>query len=525
LNFLSHKYIIHFFAIITVALVWVFPYYVTGDGGCHLYNATILNDYFHHRNTDFYNQFYTASEHVSPNWFTHYFLVACMQVFSPMVSEKILISLCILLMLYGFKKLLLQLGYNQVLCLLLFIPFVFQAAFFKGFYNYMCSIGLYFYLLSYYLKHKNNLQTKHLLWLCFSMIGLYIVHLIGLLLLYISIGITVLYDYYLSKGKNISSLFKIILVCVPSFLLCIYFALKFQTEYIKETIPYIQYAKNLLTLNCLHTHHAAEKYGALFLAVFIISIAIYEVYKSAKTLLKEKLIVVFGIQLIVLFLFYFFIPENLFGGGIIHTRIEALLYIFIIILISILLKNKNEHIFFQMIAFSFCVFFIGIKIPSYIKGNKMMGTLMENEKFIKEKSVLLPLSFEHSGILNNAEITDNTHFYGTHCSEYLGATKPLIFTDNYEAISGLFPLTWQKGKDPFMQLTANNKLEDERPEITLSNYTTQVDTIDYILLFNMNQSARQSAAYKNIIDSTSMHYSLIHQNKDSSIQLFKNNSK
>ncbi len=525
---IPNHYFVYLFAALLLIMVWVFPYFVTGDGPCHLYNAVVLNDFLHHKNTAFYSQYYSLTQHASPNWFTHYFLVGFMQVFSPMVSEKFLISFCILSMLGGFYFLLKQISTPHFFYFLLFIPLLFQDAFYKGFYNYILSIGLYFYLVGYYIRFVKDPRFWNALFFSFMCVLLFYVHLIGLVLLFLTAGVYSLIHFiqahFLNKEKFIPAAaitLKSICMLIPSLALTLFFVAEKGISPSNEENPVMHYLYNLLTLKSLVTISTFEKYAVPFFAISILfgfTISTIIAFKKIKT--WNKYYITFFIVSSIVLLGYIVLHDNYFGGGILHIRIEVLLYCYIILLLAIQYKDVAVPLALRVIAVLWVSLFLLFKIPCYYKSNNMMNELVQNEPFIKPYSFVLPLSLHHNGVYNNALINLNRN-HALHCSEYIGTKKPLLFADNYEALSGLFPLTWKEENNPWLHLSQGLTIESETPDYNLKKFEAVSTQVDYVLLFNVLHSDTLENTYKKIRASLDTDYSLIHTNKDRSIFLFQ----
>src|SRR5205807_2373569 len=99
--------------VICLIQVWLPGYYITGDGPSHIYNAQILHDIWLNRNRTFYEQFYSLSYQLNPNWLSHILLAAMMFVVNGVIAEKLLVTVYVLLFISGFHRLLKRLSNNN----------------------------------------------------------------------------------------------------------------------------------------------------------------------------------------------------------------------------------------------------------------------------------------------------------------------------------------------------------------------------------------------------------------------------
>lgn len=79
-----------------IAPLWAFRYVPTADGPSHLANAAIIKDYRDPGATTL-REYYVISGRPSPNLMYHLSLVGLMYVFPPLIAEKVLLSLYVVL--------------------------------------------------------------------------------------------------------------------------------------------------------------------------------------------------------------------------------------------------------------------------------------------------------------------------------------------------------------------------------------------------------------------------------------------
>lgn len=168
--------------LLSVLPVWYFTHFLTADGPCHVYNASVLKN-FATGDTAFYSRFYIQNTRLDPNWFTHACLLLLLFVMKAAIAEKILISACILLLATGFRYFITGFSARQSGMALWIFLFAWQLAMFMGFYNYMLSIGGMFWIAGYWLRFKSRLSISQIAGLALACVVLYFMHLLGLFLL------------------------------------------------------------------------------------------------------------------------------------------------------------------------------------------------------------------------------------------------------------------------------------------------------------------------------------------------------
>ena len=88
------EYIVIAMFVIYLLPLWVFKYFPSQDGASHIYNAYLLKEY---HNPAMYKirECFRLNLTIFPNWFSHAFMAGFMFLVSPLVAEKILLSLCV----------------------------------------------------------------------------------------------------------------------------------------------------------------------------------------------------------------------------------------------------------------------------------------------------------------------------------------------------------------------------------------------------------------------------------------------
>ena len=113
-----------FCALLAIMLlpIWQNKFFLTQDGPCHLYNSKLWFDCAMGRNFDFFCKFYQINPNFNPNWCDHLALGSFMLLFPPLLSEKILLSLYIILFPLFLRMLLKTIKYSIDVFILSFVP-------------------------------------------------------------------------------------------------------------------------------------------------------------------------------------------------------------------------------------------------------------------------------------------------------------------------------------------------------------------------------------------------------------------
>ncbi len=127
-------------ALLHLLPVWRVEYLPTVDGASHVYNATVLRELT--AGTPAFQRVYAADLRPYPNWLGHAFLWLALGVVPPVVAEKLLVSMIILLFLGGCWRLAGVVDLRSRVFALLAMPLAFHVLLQMGFYNYSIGVAI-----------------------------------------------------------------------------------------------------------------------------------------------------------------------------------------------------------------------------------------------------------------------------------------------------------------------------------------------------------------------------------------------
>lgn len=520
------KYIFFGFIFLSIFPVWANNYFLTLDGPCHLYNSKMLLDYVRGDNADFYKNFYSANFKLYPNWFSHAVLAFFMFFLPPVTSEKLFITIYILLFL-GFSRMLVKkINPDNIFVSYLFFPLLFHYSFQMGFYNYSYSLVFCFAYIVFFIKYKQNINSGWFMLL--SVIFLSIIffsHPIGYLLTLFSICLYISFNKE-SKSiitkKQINSLLVFFVTAIPSVLLLLNF---FSDRSGYPAQPGKTSAHDLMSMllrfKAIATWQNSDSiFGKIFMYAIILLLIVCIFNR-----IKEKKIKQFDFFLIIALLmlvFYFKQPDSFAGAGLVNERIMILPVFFVILWIASAKYPDNIKYIFSVVLLAGSIFFQIRKYPHIREASNAVTEYMELAADIKPYSVVLPLDYSHNGIDNNGRQIAEAVWIFTHALDYLGAEKPLIMLDNYEANTGFFPFLWVWEKNPFKWLSKDAGIEGQPASIDMNNYFSKAgEQIDYIILFNYKIADAQNPVTQNTFYQINQKYTLLRKSSEGRALLYK----
>ncbi len=167
--------------------IWVFKYFPSQDGPCHIYNSFILR---HYNDPDYvFNEFYEIRRSPIPNWTSHASMMLLMYLVPPQMAEKILLTAYIVLMALSMLYLVNAVEAGRTRLAFIGFPFTYNYLLLMGFYNFSLSVALFMLSLGYWWKHFEAFSVRNMILLGSIFVLLYFCHPVSLVLALLSIAV------------------------------------------------------------------------------------------------------------------------------------------------------------------------------------------------------------------------------------------------------------------------------------------------------------------------------------------------
>lgn len=494
--FRYEKYIFYTLLACLLIPIWSTIYFLTLDGPCHLYNAKILKDLWLNNHTAFYEQFYYLNKNLDPNWFSHVALALLMLIVKPLLAEKILLSIYIIIFAVSARLLVGCINRDNKILAILVLPFICHRTFQMGFYNYCFSLAFMVTTVWFFVwatERFNIVFTIVVSLLLFTLT--YMAHPIGYLIAVGTCGGILFFEaagrinsFGFNAGivKPLGKKAAILAFSVLPSVILLYLFMQRRSSYQVVSNPegFGSLSQSLWLLRAITN---LSKYEDIMARVICILCAMLVV----GTLLKKVLATgfnkydVFGLGTAALLLFYFFAPAGIAGAGMVSVRLLILPFILFIFWVA----SVNWRVGFKTtvaLIFGICTFaLVAVRLPVHVSSSHLIEEYATAMQYVKPKSVVLPLNYSHTGIDPGGKPLNDRSWICTHSIDYLGAEKPLIILDNYEANTGYFPLIWHPQKNPFTFLAKAGTLSIELipplPDIEPFEHQTG-HKIDYVFM-------------------------------------------
>jgi hypothetical protein len=477
--------------VLHVAPLWAFPFFPSQDGPTHLENAAILRDY-HHR--PFLQQFYLLSDRFDPNWFGHLVLAGLMSVFPPLIAEKVLLTGYVVLLplaaWYALDGVRPGAGWLAVLV----FPFVHSFPYHMGFHNFCYSLGAFFLVAGYWLRHYQHFGLRQTLILAALLVLLYFCHLVAVVMALMMIGTLAvgwaLLDYKAGPGAVGRTIrYRLLgpaLAFVPALALGLGFVGR-QGTTMQWGLKPAQLLGLLTGLEVLVSYFKFFE-GLLSRLLFwglLLLVALVLVRRWRGRLLDKRdlLLVVAALALLA----YFTAPSAMSGGLFVNTRLSLFLCFFVILWLAGHPFTAPAKRVVQGAAALVALGLLAVHTAAYAEFNAYLDDYLSAEAHLEKRdATLLPLPFAHQ--LRVAGLGDAKLSVFRHAAGYLAARRGVVELENYEATSGYFPVQFRPEVDPYKHLspgsTSDAGIQGEPPTVDIARYeATTHRTIDYVLLW------------------------------------------
>ncbi len=462
--------------------VWGFKYFPTQDGASHIYNAYVLKEYHNPENSQL-REVYELNPTLFPNWTSHALLLGLMYIFPPIVCEKIVLTLCIILLplslfylLKGFKNTTPYFG-------LVGFIFAYNYLLHMGFYNFVLSMSLFFFTLGYWWRIKEEVSVYNIVIIYVLLLITYLTHFHSYILLIFSMTFLSMYlsvyeiviDLSSSKSESNSLLERLkesiarvksclifIGILLPAYFMFfshyLYLADKHVDKGYKGFEWLLDYFFSMKSLVSFRDEHILIGQALLLVFfVFLILTIICRIMLSNKNEISEKnkpiwtryIIETDGFLILSMLItvLYFITPWSGLSGGWINDRFHLYIYLVLLPFFFIPLhKIVNYGIAGIIIVLSIC--HLGLNIHTYTLLNRDIKEALSLDGIDNEDTILMSIPGEWNGTSDELGFVPKYVEPFGHIECHLIINKGIAYLNNYEANTDHFPLRYKEKDFP-----------------------------------------------------------------------------
>jgi hypothetical protein len=528
-----------FFMLVLIYLipVWAFQYFPSQDGPAHVYNSSLILA-FNDSENDILHQFLEINSNPDPTWFGHLLLAGIMLFFPPLIAEKLLISIYIILFATGARYALGAVNPKSKFMSVLFFPFIYNYLLHMGFYAFSMSLALGLWVLGFWLKNYEYLTIKNIVVLCFMTVVLYLNHVVTLGMVCIVIANMIIGKLIFDvseKGGSLKTRLKglgrliflrissTFLAFLPSFLLAMMFILSRETI----TAP----GKNITArlFNLIHlmpvvSFNYREVWIVSLLLLFLAILAAYfMIYKLDNR--QFEWYDFFLIAAAVNVGFYLLVPESelvssngMTGGAFMDWRVSYFIYFSLLLWLGAQHYSTGMKVAVQCFAVAISICLIVSYTFAYASINRYIQEYTSIADYIEPNTTLLPL--DSCG--GNWRVSYHNRIKPfIHVPNYIAAEKKVMSLRNYEANTGYFPFVFRPEKNPYVHI-GTLECHWAPPPVNFIDYEKRTGgQIDYVSMWLGKKVHQQNENLLSSYRQLEVGFDLIYESPNGLVELYR----
>jgi hypothetical protein len=196
---------------------------------------------------------------------------------------------------------------------------------------------------------------------------------------------------------------------------------------------------------------------------------------------------------------YLTAPSDLSGGSFLNTRLSLFVFFFLILWLGAHPFGPRLKRVTQAVATAVALALLGLHASAYAEFNTYLQEYDALESHLNPGTTVLPLYFSHglqAGEFKHAKVGALRH-----AAAYLTTRGDVVELENYEANTTYFPARFRPELNPFVLIGRekgiDKGLQAEPPQV---EFLTYPERIDYVLLWNVPDKPRDTAAGAAIFD-------------------------
>lgn len=477
-----------FLGLVLMSLVpiWAFTYFPSQDGPLHLENANLIVQYYNDPGGILRN-YYEVDPDIVGKWLWDSVLTGLLAIFPPLTAEKLFLSGYVILFMIAIRSALQTINHDSGFLALLALPFIYSFPFHMGFYNFCYSLPLFFLLLSYWLKHRQQFTYRRAAILGLLSIVLFLSHKVSFVMAWTGITGLILCDTVakvVGQGAARSSrrmLLQTNLLPIPVLLVFSLVAILLAFSLYQEGMRVVydksimSRIENLFISGSLISFGKSEKRLALAIMLVFAAICSYiSIMKRFRVRIPpdEFLLVSFFY-----FLGYLIAPDYISGGTYVNQRMNLYPFFALILWFGAQAFEKLFKRAIIILATVITLFASFHYMEKYAELNSYLEDYFSGMHMIESNTTLLPLLFSHRGRSPDDKLLSNKVKPFLHASGYIAAQKNIVDLSH----TPIDPLLWRQDLSPHEHI---GDIQGKPPQVRFITYHERTGgRVDYILLW------------------------------------------
>ncbi len=535
LHGLSDPFTVVFLSLVAVHLVpvWAFLYFPSQDGPAHIENANILRHYSD-PNASLLREYYVINRKPNPNWLGHLVLAGLMRVFSSRVAEKILLSCYVILLPTSILYAIRSIRPANVFLSVMAFPFIYSYHLHMGFYNFACSLPIYFFILGCWLRKRGLLTPRDTLTMSFLLVLLYFTHIVSLVMAVVALSVLASWSVFCEKiggsreagfeaGQDRGSFrrygFPVLLALLPAILLALLF-FRGNGVQVLDRWSVFDLSKHLLALSSLWSYERIELLlSSALVCVFAgASIPVFLFKLRERQFDDRDGLILVGLVYVLL---YFLTPDRTHQGQYISSRLLLFPYFALLLWLGRGSFERAARIRVVVVTCGIAFLFLVLHVTKYAELNRYLKEYMSGVRMMEQNRTLLPLSFAHAGPAEDGQRPSERIRPFLFAAGYIAAERGIVELHNYEAMTDSFPLRYRPSLSPFLHIWMNKGLYLS-PEVDFIDYAERTGgRVDYVLSWGCGEEMYGRETVDSILDQLARGYRLVFKSEQGWMKLYQ----
>lgn len=525
--------LVYYFLVVGIILcllqIWLPAYYVTGDGPCHLYNSAILSDL--NSGNSFFSSFFQSNFRPNPNWLTSVLLMGALLAFKAATAEKVFLTIYLAVLFGGHLLMLKKLKAEASLWPLAMLIFVFHHTLAKGFYNFTLGTALYPYMVWAWLRYIDNKNVLNTFLFFFCSLILFFTQLLPFIVAFITCGMLIVSYTAAGEQRDVHrpAIFLLkhvaaLVILTSPFLLMAYLFADSGGGLRMHIGLHLYPLRELAEFKYLISTSDRERIFASIAGITFISVLLAGLWRRFRIGSVNKYDG-FILSLIFITILYVTVPEQFMGRDILITmRLQLYIFMLAFFIASYSVKVKVANAGGGILFLCFLALF-NQRIKVQLAAGRVMQQITEVGVYIAPNSIVLPLCFAPEGRDEYNKPVATRNYLFSHATHYLGCGKNVLLLDNYEALTGYFPLLWRNMVNPYTHLSTCEGFEGLPPSADIRHYEQVAGVnVRYVLRLFYNPDYLNKGHYRSLDSQIVNGYHLVKRSSAGSAELFERNS-
>ena len=474
--------------------IWAFTYLPTTDGAAHVASADVMRNINDPALTVF-RKYYFVSNQPSPNLIGHLALAGLLSFLPPIIAEKVLVSLYIALFPLAVRYALRSIRPRATPLAFLAFPMVYSYVFAQGFYNFCLSIAVFFFVVGYWVRHRDRLNLQRGVVLAGLGLLLYACHLFSLMMACAVLGLLTAWisgkQWRQQRRPALMRTMATLLALLPALILSVLYrpsAGQFQgsaTWSPKDDLI------DLLQFRSLVSYRNGEAWLGGGVASLFGALALWALIGK---LIGRKWSKWDGLLLLPVGLFAVYFKAHDKTSAHFYIPQRVMLYFFLTLLLWLAAQPMTRRVRWMAVplAMILALGFIASHALKYREFAPQLREFVSAGENIHRNSTFLPLIFAPKGCNAQGKPSsiDVSPFYMA--GGYIAAQLQAVDLRNYEANTDHFPVRFIPALNPYEHLAVGKGFDEIPPRIDLDAFRKAGGAVDYVLLWGLTDEMRKN---------------------------------